>query len=97
MLRKTIMASVGVAVLVFAGGAPVSADRGGSPNAEACTGQVVAALARDSELTTLKVTFGDVVISSRGLIREQCANGVSPDQIVRQAVQKVREAAAVAP
>lgn len=96
MLRKTMVVSVAVAVLAFAGGDRVSADQGGSPNVEACTGQAIAALARNSELAGLKVTFGDLIISSVANsrdIQEQCAAGVSPNQIVEQAVQKVREAA----
>ena len=90
MLRKTIVASVGVAVLAFAGGAPVSADRGGSPNVEACTGQVIAALARDGVNPGLKYTFSDLIVSSYGRrAQELCATGLySPEQVV----QKVREA-----
>lgn len=73
MRAKVVVAGIALAVVAF-GVAPTrtSADRGGDPNAEACVGQVIAALARGDGggEGTGKVTLQDFHFT---FIRQACA------------------------
>ena len=89
MRAKTVVAGVALAVAAFgAASTRTSADRGGNPDAEACAGQVIAALAQAGSggEGTGKVSMQDFHF---GFIRQACAAGES----VAAIVQKVREAA----
>jgi hypothetical protein len=85
------MAGIALAAVAFGLGAgPASADPGGNPNVAACTGQVIAILARAGSEGAGKVNVQDISIT---LIRGACAAGDS----VATVVQKVREAAGIEP
>jgi hypothetical protein len=86
MRGKLLVAATALAV-VTATATRISADNNGDANAEACTGQVIAALARGSADGTGKVTMSDLIISS--VIRPACDAGESVEAVI----QKVREAA----
>lgn len=88
MRTKVVVAGIALAVVAFGASATrTSADRGGDPHAEACVGQVIAALARggDGGEGTGKVSLQDFHFT---FIRQACAAGES----VAAVVQKVREA-----
>ena len=88
MRGKLVGAAIALAAVGL--GAPatrVSADPGGDPNAEACTGQVIALLARGTGVDgTGKINMQDLGFV---MIRQACAAG----EPVAAIVQKVREAA----
>ena len=89
MRGKLVGAAIALAAVGFGAGATrVSADPGGDPNVEACTGQVIATLASGGAGGdgTGKVSLQDFHF---GLIRQACAAG----EPVASIVQKVREAA----
>ena len=80
MHTRLIAPTIAVLLVAFGVGARrISADPGGTPNAQACTGQVIAILAREG------VTLQEVHLA---FIRQACAAGESPEAVV----QKVREA-----
>ena len=88
MRGKLMGAAIALATVgLVAGAARVSADPGGNPNAEACTGQVIAALASGTGVDgTGKVSMQDLHFV---MIRQACAAGESVEAVI----QKVREAA----
>ena len=88
MRGKLVGAAFVLATVGFGAAATrVSADPGGDPNAEACTGQVIAALASGAGPDgTGKVSMQDFHFV---MIRQACAAG----EPVAAIVQKVREAA----
>ena len=80
MRIRLIAAAIAVALVAFGVGVGrISADPGGTPNAEACIGQVISTLAREG------ITPQELHLA---FIRQACAAGESPEAIV----QKVREA-----
>ena len=82
MRTQLIAAAIAVPLVAFGVGTGRTwADPGGTPNAEACIGQVTSALAREG----IRLQEGHVAF-----IRQRCAAGESPEAVV----QKVREAAA---
>lgn len=87
-----VMGIAGALALALSSSAAVFAERGGAPDERACAGQAMALLARSGETPgSLRLTMSDILISS--YVRERCAAGDSPESVV----QKVREAAGVAP
>ena len=87
-----IVAAALVSALALGGAETVTADQGGSPDANACHGRVVSTLARQGITPAdpgrkRQTTAADV----HRIIEELCAAGVDVNLIV-PAVQKVREA-----
>jgi hypothetical protein len=76
-----IAAAIAVPLVAFGVSAGrISANPGGKPNAEACTGKVISTLAGEG------ITPREAHVE---FIRQACARGESPEAVV----QKVREAA----
>ena len=91
MRRQLTIAGIGVAAVAC--GLAVgraAADPGGNPNVAACTGQVIATLARAGSQSAGKANVQDISIT---VIRQACAAGDSVETVV----QKVREAAGLEP
>ena len=91
MTPTALRALVAAATLLLTAGVATvaSADPGGSPNANACTGRVVAILASQTggRGGAGKVSMQDCHFVQR--VQQLCAAGWSPEQVV----QKVREGA----